>query len=47
VKSIKTGKINIKDAIVRISNNELFIINMDIPLYAKSSIDVIENHENK
>ncbi len=47
VKSIKTWKINIKDAIVRISNNELFIVNMDIPLYPKSSISIVKNYESK
>lgn len=38
VKSIKYGHVNIKDAIIRIDNKELRIINMDIPLYEKASI---------
>ncbi|HPK28040.1 MAG TPA: SsrA-binding protein, partial [Candidatus Absconditabacterales bacterium] len=37
VKSVKIGQINIKDAIVRIQNRELWIKNMDIPLYKKTS----------
>ncbi len=37
VKSVKIWQINIKDAIVRIQNKELWIKNMDIPLYKKTS----------
>jgi len=37
VKSVKIWQINIKDAIVRIQNRELWIKNMDIPLYKKTS----------
>ncbi|MCK9467201.1 MAG: SsrA-binding protein SmpB [Candidatus Absconditabacterales bacterium] len=37
VKSIKMGQVNIRDAIVRIQNRELWVKNMDIPLYKKTS----------
>ncbi len=37
VKAIKEGKINIRDAIVRVSDGQLDILNMDIPLYSKAS----------
>lgn len=47
VKAIKNGQINIKDAIIRIANNELLIINMDIPLYKKTSIRQIGNYNPK
>ncbi len=47
VKAIKTGQINIKDAIIRITNKEIFIINMDIPLYKKASIKQIGEYNAK
>ncbi|MFZ5341774.1 MAG: hypothetical protein ACOZBL_04480 [Patescibacteria group bacterium] len=34
---MKSSKVNIKDAIVKIIKNEIFITNMDIPLYEKTS----------
>jgi SsrA-binding protein len=37
VKAIKMWQINIKDAIIRIQNRELWIKNMDVPLYKKTS----------
>lgn len=37
VKSIKSSQVNIKDSIIRIENSELWINNMDIPLYGKTS----------
>lgn len=37
VKSIKASHVNIKDSIIRLDNKELWIINMDIPLYQKTS----------
>ncbi len=37
VKSIKMWQVNIRDAIVRIQNRELWVKNMDIPLYKKTS----------
>lgn len=38
VKAIKEGKVNISDAIVRVSGNQLDILNLDIPLYSKTSL---------
>ena len=37
VKSIKASHVNIKDSIVRLDNKELWIHNMDVPLYEKTS----------
>jgi len=49
VKSIKTGHINIKDAIVKLDHDtkELYITNMDIPLYAKSNPESFPWYEPK
>lgn len=49
VKSIKTSNINIKDAIVKVDYDakELYITNMDIPLYAKTSPDRVPWYEAK
>jgi len=47
VKSIKDGKINIKDAIVRVTPTQATILNMDIPLYQKTSIRQIGNYQTK
>ncbi|USN57620.1 MAG: hypothetical protein H6766_03705 [Candidatus Peribacteria bacterium] len=35
---MKEGKVNISDAIVRVSGNQLDILNLDIPLYSKTSL---------
>lgn len=37
VKSCKLGQGRIADAIIRIEDNDLWIHNMDIPLYTKAS----------
>lgn len=37
VKSIKWTHVNIKDAFIRLEDKELRILNMDIPLYEKTS----------
>lgn len=49
VKSIKTSNVNIKDAIVKLDydTKELYITNMDIPLYAKTSFDSVPGYEAK
>lgn len=47
VKSIKTSHVNIKDSIVRLENKELWIIGMDIPLYEKTSHDLIPWYQAK
>ena len=41
VKSIKIGHVNIKDSFARIENWEARINNIDIPLYSKTSINLI------
>lgn len=41
VKSIKWSHVNIKDSIIRMDNKELWILNMDIPLYEKTSLSQI------
>lgn len=49
VKSIKTGHVNIKDAIVKIDydTKDLYITNMDIPLYAKADPERVVWYEAK
>ncbi len=37
VKSIKTGRLNLGDAFVKIINNELWLVNADIPQYKYSA----------
>jgi len=41
VKSIKWSHVNIKDSIIKMDNKELWIINMDVPLYDKTSLTQI------
>ncbi len=41
VKSIKWSHVNIKDSIIRMDNKELWIVNMDVPLYDKTSLTQI------
>jgi len=45
VKSIKTWQVNIKDAIIRVSDFELRIHNMDIPLYSRTSPIIAPNYD--
>lgn len=45
VKAIKEGKINISDAIVRVSGNQIDILNLDIPLYSKASLRQIGTYD--
>ena len=47
VKSIKASHVNIKDSIVRLDNKELWIINMDIPLYQKTSHALVPGYQPK
>ncbi len=47
VKSIKASHVNIKDSIVRLSNKELWINNMDVPLYEKTSYALVAGYEPK
>lgn len=47
VKAIKMWQINIKDAIVKIQNKELWIKNMDIPLYKKTSPLLVPSYQAK
>ena len=47
VKAIKMWQINIKDAIVRIQNKELWIKNMDVPLYKKTSPLLVPSYQAK
>lgn len=47
VKSIKTWKIDIKDSIIKIRENEAFLINMNVPLYEKTSIKLVPNYSPK
>lgn len=47
VKSIKSSQVNIKDAIVKIEKWELWIINMDIPLYSKTANVLVSSYNSK
>ncbi len=47
VKSIKMWQVNIKDAMVRIQNRELWIKNMDIPLYKKTNPKLVPDYKPK
>lgn len=47
VKSIKTSNLNISDAIAHLVNKDLWLKNMDIPLYKKSSLSIIGSYEPK
>ncbi len=47
VKSIKASQCNIREAIVKASDKELFLIGMDVPLYKHSSLAQIGNYQSK
>ena len=47
VKSIKASHVNIKDSIVRLDNKELRIVNMDVPLYEKTSHALVPGYQAK
>lgn len=47
VKSVKLSKVNIKDAIIKIYWTEIFITNMDIPLYERTSVNIAKNYDQK
>lgn len=47
VKSIKASHVNIKDSIVRLENKELWIMNMDVPLYEKTSYALVPGYQPK
>ncbi len=47
VKSIKMWQVNIKDAMVRIKDRELWIKNMDIPLYKKTNPKLVPDYKAK
>ena len=47
VKSIKTSHVNIKDAFVRLEDKELRILNMDVPLYEKTSHALVPGYQSK
>ena len=47
VKSIKASHVNIKDSIIRLINKELRIMNMDVPLYEKTSYAIVSGYEPK
>ena len=47
VKSIKASHVNIKDAYIRIEDKELWILNMDIPLYEKTSHALVPGYQPK
>lgn len=46
-KAVKTSHINIQDAVVKIDKQELWLYNMDIPLYEKTSPILAPNYQPK
>ncbi len=47
VKSIKGSHVNIKDAFIRLEDKELRILNMDVPLYEKTSHALVPWYQPK
>ena len=47
VKAVKTGYVNISDTILSIQNGELRLLGMDIPLYAKTSPQLVPGYQPK
>jgi len=47
VKSIKGSQVNIKDAFVRLDDKELWLLNMDVPLYEKTSHVLVPGYQSK
>jgi len=47
VKSIKASHVNIKDSIVRLDNKELWVMNMDVPLYEKTAHALVPGYQAK
>ncbi len=47
VKSIKASHVNIKDSIVRLEDKELRVLNMDVPLYEKTSHALVPGYQSK
>lgn len=47
VKSIKQSHVNIKDAFVRIEDKELYLLNMDVPLYEKTAHVLVPGYQPK
>ncbi len=47
VKSIKTNHVNIKDSIIKLDAKELWIVWMDIPLYKKTSYNLVSGYQQK
>ncbi len=47
VKSIKQGQVDLRDAFVRPQDWELFLLNMNVPLYSKTSPRVVGNYDPK
>ncbi|MEI6775178.1 MAG: SsrA-binding protein [bacterium] len=44
---MKASHVNIKDSIVRLDNKELWINNMDVPLYEKTSYALVPGYQAK
>ena len=47
VKATKVWQVNLSDSFVRIMDNELFLLNMNIPLYTKTAQQVVPLYEPK
>ncbi|HBB04483.1 TPA: hypothetical protein DCZ39_06415 [Patescibacteria group bacterium] len=44
---MKASHVNIKDSIIRLENKELWINNMDIPLYEKTGHIMVPGYQSK
>lgn len=46
-KAVKLWKVNIKDSFIQVRWWEIFILNMDIPLYNKTSFNIVPWYDSK
>lgn len=47
VKSIKTNKLNLNGSFIKEKNNELYLVNLKLPLYKKANIQTIKHKLNR
>lgn len=47
VKSIKTNKLNLDGSYIKLKKDELYLVNLKLPLYKKSNINTIKHKLNR
>ena len=47
VKSIKTNRLNLDGSYIKLKKNELYLVNLKLPLYKKSNINTIKHKLNR